>query len=107
MKWLRNIISCFKVPEKKDAERLSALAEAEDEENYLKYAAEAWFDAGMLRQDPLSKEGRILLSELLMHHSFFQSIPGFQNIHNPKNEVQIKLIICPLYMNFYPSHREK
>ena len=66
----------FKVPERKDALKLRALADEEKEDEYLKEAVHCWFEEGHQIEDPLSKEGRIELSEKLLGHSFFQSMIG-------------------------------
>ena len=69
-------ITSFKMPEKEDALQLHRLADAEQEEAYLRYAVHCWFEEDQWIADPMSKDGRIELADKLLGHSFFQSMIG-------------------------------
>lgn len=69
-------ISCFKMPDRDDAEKLHELSDEENEEGYLSYAAKCWFDEEHQIKDLFSKDGRIELADHLLSHSFFQSMIG-------------------------------
>lgn len=65
-------ITEFDLPNQLNMSELSTLVSNDDEENYLKAAVKFWFEN--YTDDVLSDEGRVKLGELLMHHSFVQSV---------------------------------
>lgn len=65
-------ITDFTIPTARQVEELSVFAENDDEEAYLGAAVSAWTD--MDGADISSAEGRIVLGEHLMHHSFLQAV---------------------------------
>ena len=69
-------VTSFKVPDREAALELHRLAEEEKEEEYIRFAVHCWFEDEKQIADPLSKEGRVELSERLLGHSFFQSMIG-------------------------------
>ena len=66
----------FKVPSREDAMQLRTLADEEQEEEYLRFAVQCWFDPDCFASDVLSDDGRVELSQKLLGHSFFQSMIG-------------------------------
>ncbi len=69
-------INLYRMPTEDEASELSRLAKEEDFEGYLEQAFRCWFEEEDRPAEPFSPEGRIALSEKLMHHSFFQSMMG-------------------------------
>lgn len=67
-------VSHFHLLDQNNAEELRRLAEEEDEQEYLTYAAECWFGENAFESDVLTDNGRVELAEELMHHSFFHSL---------------------------------
>lgn len=74
--FLEQEVSIFAVPSVEDALKLAELAEAENEEEYIRLAVSCWMDEEHKILDPLSDDGRVSLAERLMHHTFFQSMIG-------------------------------
>ena len=65
-------ITNFAMPDVGQTEILDKLAADDDPSDYLRAAVKDWFPDFI--EDPLSDEGRILLGQQLMHHSFMQSV---------------------------------
>ncbi len=65
-------VTNFAMPDVEQTEILEKLAADDDPSDYLRAAVKDWFPDFI--EDPLSDEGRILLGQQLMHHSFMQSV---------------------------------
>ena len=65
-------VTYFDMPSAEQGAELSRLASEDDPDAYIRYAAKAWFPE--FSQDVLTDEGRLQLSQDLMHHSFLQTV---------------------------------
>ena len=65
-------VSDFTLPSTEQVAQLNALVEQDDEENYLRAAAQAWTD--LTDTDVITSVGRIALGNHLMHHNFMQAM---------------------------------
>lgn len=66
-------VDYFKIPDKEDAERLDALVLQDNLDEYLRAAADAWFeDFGT--EDLMSDDARVRLGFALKHHSVFREL---------------------------------
>ncbi|MCM1345347.1 MAG: DEAD/DEAH box helicase, partial [Muribaculaceae bacterium] len=66
-------VDYFKIPSKKDAEKLDNLVLQDDLDEYLKVAADAWFE-DFKTENLMSDDGRVRLGIALKHHSVFREL---------------------------------
>lgn len=64
----------FKIPTMEEAATLLKLSQDEDEVEYLREAAKAWFDEDFTISDILSDASRVLIGKRLMVHNFMQEM---------------------------------
>lgn len=64
----------YKMPSRDEAALLRELSQGEDEEEYLRQALKAWFDAGFSYSNIMSDETRVQIGQHLMKHNFTQSL---------------------------------
>ena len=90
-------VSYYRIPTEEEAEHLRELARSEREDEYIEYASQIWFEKEDHIDQPLSENGRLLLAERLMHHSYFQSLMGIMDarIVQPGS-------VCDELSNIYP-----
>ncbi len=67
-------VSYYRIPTSEEAGRLRELARREQENEYLAFSSQVWFDEADRIKEPLTDAGRLALAQLIMHHSFFQSM---------------------------------
>ena len=87
-------ITDFTIPTSEQVAELNSLIEQDEDVLYLKCAVKSWLTP--VDVDIKSDEGRIVLGELLMHHSFTQSIIS----HMGGNYYQVSHIIEELRVNY-------
>ena len=89
-------ITDFTVPSDEQVKALVLLAQQEDETAYIAEAAKAWLNPDSI--DLSTEEGKIVLGEQLMHHSFMQAMISFIK----GNYYQVSSIVDGLNVN-YPA----
>lgn len=92
-------ITDFTMPTAAQVEKLNELVAQDDENGYLRAAADAWTD--LSNTDIITPEGRIALGKHLMHHSFMQAMISLIK----GNYYQVETIIEELKVN-YPALKE-
>ncbi len=104
-------ITEFSMPSMEQTIELDKLSSEDEPDSYLKAAVKDWFPD--FAYDPLADEGRIVLGQQLMHHSFMQAVLNLTggkyyqiskiaeelSVHYPelKNEREYKAIINSLF----------
>jgi len=67
-------ITDYKIPVLDEANILKDLSNGEDDVEYLKASANAWFDIDLSNAEIMSDQTRVAIGRHLMHHNFTQSI---------------------------------